>query len=71
MTSVLGKSYPSVVDGYLMEKNSKHFLTVLLVRSTDAGTIAEALKSFLEPKQLYLRKLIFLGYDGSVHLLGR
>ena len=54
-TSVLRKSYPSVaVNG----KPEEHFLTVLHVRSTDACIITEALQSFLQQKQLDLRKLI-------------
>ena len=44
-------------------KPEEHFLTVL-VRSTDASTIAEALQS-LQQKQLDLRKLIGQGYDGA------
>ena len=52
-------------------KPEEYFLTVLHVRSTDAGTIAEALQSFVQHKQLYLRKLIGQGYDGAVHLLGK
>ena len=39
-------------------KTEEHFLTVLNVCSTDADTIAEALMSFLQQKQLDLRKLI-------------
>ena len=39
-------------------KPEEHFLTVLHVHSTDAGTIAEALQSFMQQKQLDLRKLI-------------
>ena len=35
-------------------KSEEHFLTVLHVRSTDAGTITEALQSFLQQKQLDL-----------------
>ena len=38
---------------------------VLHSHSTDAGTIAEALLSFLQQKQLELRKLIGQGYDGA------
>ena len=52
-------------------KPVEHFLTELLVCSTDAGIIAEVLQSFLEQKQPDLRKLIVQGYDGAVHLLGR
>ena len=52
--SVLRRSYPSLLNG----KPEEHFLTVLHVRSKDAGTIAEALQSFLQQKQLDLRKLI-------------
>ena len=54
-----------------MEKTEEHFLTVLHVCSTDAGSIAEALKSFLQKKQLDLRKLIGQGYDGAATLMGR
>ena len=36
-------------------KPDEHFLTVLHVCSTDAGTITEALQSFLQQKQLYLK----------------
>ena len=36
-------------------KKEEHFLTVLHVRSTDAGTITEALQSFLQQKQPDLR----------------
>ena len=46
-------------------KPEEHFLTILHVRSTDAGTITEALQSFLQQKQLDPRKLIGQGYDGS------
>ena len=46
-------------------KPEDHFLTVLHVRSTDAGTITEALQSFIQQKQLDLRKLIGQGYDGA------
>ena len=38
---------------------------VLHVRSTDAGTIAEALQSFLQQKLLDLRKLTGQGCDGA------
>ena len=44
---------------------------VLLVRSTDAGTIIEALQSFLQQKQLDLRKLIGQGYDGAATFAGK
>ena len=46
-------------------------LRVLYVRSTDAGTIAETLLSFLQQKQLDLRKLIGQGYDGAATLAGK
>ena len=42
-------------------KPEEHFLMVLHVHSTDADTIAEALQSFLQQKQLDLRKLIGQG----------
>ena len=48
-------------------KPEEHFLTVLHVRSTDAGTIGEALQS-LQQKQLDLSKLIGQGYDGAAKL---
>ena len=38
---------------------------VLHVRFTNSGTISEALQSFLQQKQLYLRKLIGQRYDGA------
>ena len=38
-------------------KPEEHFLMVLNVHSTDAGTIAKALKSFLQQKQLDLKKV--------------
>ena len=56
-----------LVDG----KTEEHFLMVLHVRSTDAGTIAEALQSFLQQKQLDLRKLIGQGYDGLATFSGK
>ena len=52
-------------------KPEKNFLAVLHVCSTDAGTIAEALQSFLQQKQLDLRKLIDQGYDGAVTFAGK
>ena len=52
-------------------KPEKNFLTVLHVCSTDAGTIAEALFSFLQQKQLDLRKLIGQGYDGAATFAGK
>ena len=52
-------------------KPEEHFLTVLYVRSTDAGTIAEALQSFLQQKQLDLRKLIGQVYDGADTFAGK
>ena len=45
-------------------KPEEHFLTVLHVRSTDAGNITEALQS-LQQKPLDLRKLTGQGYDGA------
>ena len=52
-------------------KPEVHFLTVLHVHYTDAGTIAEALQSFLQHKQLDLRKLIGQGYDGVATFSGK
>ena len=52
-------------------KPEEHFLMVLHVRSTDAGTIKEALQSFLQEKQLDLRKLIGQGYDGAATFAGK
>ena len=52
-------------------KPAEHFLTVLHVRSTDAGTIAEALQSFLQQKLLDLRKLIGQGCDGPATFTGK
>ena len=49
----------------------EHFLTVLHVRSTDAGTITEALQSFLQQKQLDVRKLTAKDMVVLLHLLGR
>ena len=66
-TSVLRKSYPSFLNG----KPEEHFLTVLHVRSTDAGTIGETLQFFLQQKQLDPRKLIGQGYDGAATLAGK
>ena len=44
---------------------------ILLVHSQDAGTITEALQSFLQQKQLDPRKLIGQGYDGAATLAGK
>ena len=52
-------------------KPEEHYLTVLQVRSTDAGTIAEALQSFLQQKQLDLKKMIGQGYDGAATFAGK
>ena len=52
-------------------KPEEHFLTVLHVCSTDAGTITEALQSFLQQKQLDLRKLIGQGYGGAATFAGK
>ena len=52
-------------------KPEEHFLTALHVRSTDAGTIEEALQSSLQQKQLDLRKLIGQGYDGAATFAGK
>ena len=43
---------------------------VLHVRSTDDGTITEALQS-LQQKQLDLRKLIGQGYDSAATFAGK
>ena len=56
-----------MADGKLEE----HFLMVPHIHSTDAGTIAEALQSFLQHKQLDLRKLIGQGYDGAAIFAGK
>ena len=50
------------------EKPEECFLTVLHFRFTVAYTIAEALQSFLQQKQLDLRKLISQGYYGAATL---
>ena len=52
-------------------KPEKHFLTLLHICSTDVGTIAEALQSFLQQEQLDLRKLIGQGYDGAATFAGK
>ena len=49
----------------------EHYLTVLHIRPTDAGTIAEALQSILQQKQLDLRKFIGQGYDGAATYTGK
>ena len=51
-------------------KQGEHFLTVLHARSTDVN-ITEALQSFLQQKQLDLRKLIGQGYDGAATFAGK
>ena len=51
-------------------KPEEHFLTVLDVHSTDAGTIAEALQS-LQQKQLDLMKLFGQGYGGAATFAGK
>ena len=43
---------------------------VFHVRSTDVGTMTEALQSFLQQKQLDLRKLIGQVYDGAATFAG-
>ena len=50
-------------------KPEEHFLTVFHVSSTDSSTIAEALQSFLQQKQLDLRKLTDQGL--VLHLVER
>ena len=52
-------------------KQEEDFLMVLHVRSTDAGTITEALQSSLKQKQLDLRKLIGQGYGGAATFAGK
>ena len=53
----------SICDRWLVNgKPAEHLVTVLHVCSTDAGTIAEALQSFLQQKQLDLRRLIGQGW---------
>ena len=47
------------------EKPEEDFLMVLHIHSTDAGTITEALQSFLQQKQFDLRKLIGQGSDDA------
>ena len=53
------------------EKPEKNFLTVLHVCSTDASSSTEALQSFLQQKQLDLRKLTGQGYDGAATFAGK
>ena len=45
--------------------------SILHVRSTDTGTISEALRSSIQQKQLDLRKLIGHVYDGAVTFAGK
>ena len=56
---------------YVNGNPEEHFLKVLHVHSIDAGTIAEALQSFLQQKQFDLRKLISQGYDGAATFAGK
>ena len=51
-TSVLGEELSICGRWLINEKPEEHFLTVLHVHSTDVGTIAEALQSFLHKLQL-------------------
>ena len=44
---------------------------VLHVCFTDADTMTEALQSFLQQKQLDLRKVIGQGYDGAATFAGK
>ena len=44
---------------------------VLHICFTDADTMTEALQSFLQQKQLDLRKLIGQGYDGAATFAGK
>ena len=55
----------------IIGKPVEHFLMVLVVWSPDSSTLIGALLTFLQQKQLDLRKLTVQGYDGAVHLLGR
>ena len=57
------------IHHYLME--NQRSTSLLHVRSTDAGTIGEALQSFLQQKQLDPRKLIGQGYDGAATFPGK
>ena len=58
-----------MADGLANGKLEEHFLMVHHVRSTDAGTVAEALQP-LQQKQLDIRKLIGQGYDGAATFAG-
>ena len=51
-------------------KPEDHFLMVIYVHSKDAGTVGDALQSFLQQKQLDLRKLTSQGYQGVVTFAG-
>ena len=46
-------------------------MKVLHVRTTDASAIAKALQSFLQQKQLDVRKLIDQGYDSAATFAGK
>ena len=81
MCSLQDISYFSILAVECLNTSSQEELSIcgkwlvngralLHVRPTDAGTIAEALQSFLQQKQLDLRKLIGQGYDGD-YLLER
>ena len=62
----------SICDRWLVNgKPEEDFLTVHHVHFTDACTIAEALQSFLQQKQLDLRKLVSQGYDGAATFAGK
>ena len=52
-------------------KPEKHFLMILHICSTDPSTITKALPSFLQQKQLDLRKLTGQGYDGAATFAGK
>ncbi len=47
------------------------FLTILHIRSTDAASIAEALKTYMASNHLDPHKLIGQGYDGAAAFSGR
>ena len=56
---------------FVNRKPEEYFLTAHHVRFTDACTIAKALQSFLQQKQLDLRKLICQGYDCAATFAGK
>ena len=54
------------LGGFTLKKKMYRHIT-----ATDASSIAEALQSFLQQKQLDLRKLIGQGYDGAATFAGK